>query len=90
MNSQNLNTPKIHKWVPLRTTVCNCCNHKCVTVAFVHATDDDNKMSDDLIDDYFCSHSRCACKGTLMGHYTKYCSRCRKSTEVDDDEVDDL
>ena len=82
---------KITKWIILRRSSCDCSpDSKSLITAFVHATDDNGNMTEENIDDYICTYKQCACKGTFMGHYTKYCGRCKNQPKMDDDEIEDL
>lgn len=81
----------IPKWIFLRSSICSDCKSHSLATAFVHAVDSDTgKMSEDEVDDYFCTVPGCKCGGKLMGHYTKYCTRCKKSSEISDDEIDNF
>ena len=81
----------VKKWITFRFSLCSECGLHCLGTAFVHATDPDTgEMGENEIGDYYCTQAGCPCRGKFMGHYTRYCSKCKKTKEVPDEETDDI
>ncbi len=82
---------QVKKWITLRVSLCSECGLHCLGTAFVHASDPETgEIGEDEIGDYYCMHVGCPCRGKFMGHYTRYCSKCKKTEEVPDEEIDDI
>ena len=88
---RNPSIKSIKKWITLRVSLCSECGYNCLGTAFVHEINPDTgEMGEDEVGDYYCTQPECACRGKFMGHYARYCRKCKRTEEVPDEEVEDI